>query len=530
VGSSRRGRHAKEPLTATGALIVARLNEANLSTAQFATRLGVSRTTVWRLLQGRTSVSYSVSIGDICRALALSGEDEAAFVHAYIASLGQPATRGRATATAPTRASASDAMYHPAETPTDSNERAARERLRVFLRERRKERQLTFAALAERLDIKPSTLVRLLRGEVQRTHAFSADRVIASLRLEGMARRQFLTLAAEAGLFAVSFGFPTAVGRFLSLEREMGTLDDIEREVIALRERRNRGEVLPAAERARILFERLYDHTPLTSSQRQSPELAHVRLLVGFEYAEAQAASVPWYERAASMIGTLNRMEREVLLQFPPKQFPSEYGHVINLRAPQYRSSRDADHKELIFGEDMRELTRAIEDYRRYLDRREPSLYVELLRNRAHLYLLSGDQAKWRADLEAAERVASSMSGAEGEQFRALVIYSWGEGYKRSAIAPGISARERQRLSLKGIEWLRRGRDVFERHVNWEGYALLAGIAEAQCLTWLDADAAIGATDALTETARLQYPALVQKVARARRLALRVAEHQQVDM
>jgi transcriptional regulator with XRE-family HTH domain len=517
VESSRRGRPVKTPLAPIGALIAARLKETTLSPAQFATRLGVSRTTIWRLLHGKTSVSYSVSVTDICRALALSGEDADAFILAYTACLYRETTVDMAGRGA-------------LEIPAELSEISAREHLRIFLREQRRKRNLTFAALARELGIEPSTLVRLLRGEVRRTHAFTADHVISSLRLEGIARRQFLRLAVQAGLFAVSSGFSATAGRFLSLERAIGTLEEIEQEVIALRERRSRGEVLRAAERARSLFERLYDHTQLTSLQRQSPELARVRLLVGFEYTEAQAASLPWYERAVSMIETLNRMEREVLLQFPPKQFPSEYGHVINLRAPQYRSSRDADHKELIFGEDLRELTRAIDDYRRYLDRREPSLYVELLRNRAHLFLLSGAQAKWRADLEAAERVASSMSGAEGERFCALVTYSWGEGYKRSAIAPGVSARERRRLSLKGIKWLQRGRDVFERHVNWEGYALLASIAEAQCLTWLDADAAIRATEALSETARRQYPALVQKVTRARHLATHVAERQYVDL
>jgi hypothetical protein len=251
---------------------------------------------------------------------------------------------------------------------------------------------------------------------------------------------------------------------------------------------------------------------------------------VGFEQCEAQAASLPWYERAATMIQTLDRMEQEVLGGFPLNQFSSERDHLINLRAPQYRSSRHADHAALVYGEDIKELTHAIKSYQFYLYGREPSLYVELLRNRAHLYLLSRDQARWRKDLEAADQAAHTMSGAVGEQFRALVTYSWGEGYKRSAIAPGVSLRDRQRLSRTGIDLLQRGRDVFVRHPNWEGYALLARIAEAQCLTWLDANAALHVTAALRETAQRQYPALVQKVNRAGRLALRVAERERADM
>lgn len=515
--SSRRGRPVKTPLTAIGALIAEHLDSANLTLAQFAARLGVSRTTVWRLLHARTSVSYSVSVDEICRALALSGEDEDAFIRAYLACLNRSATpeiTGR----------------RPSELPAAPNEISAREQLRVFLREQRRQRKLTFATLARELGVEPSTLVRLLRGEVRRTHAFTADHVITSLQLEGIARRRFLQLATEVGLFAVSSGFPVAAGHFLSLERAIGTLDEIVQEVISLRGRRNHGEVAPAAERTRILFERLYDHTSLTLSQRQSPELAHVRLLVGFENAEAQAASLPWYERAASMIVTLDRMEREVLSAFPPNQFPSEYGHLSNLRAPQYRSSRNDAHTALVYGEDIEELTRAVKHYNFYLHRREPSLYVELLRNRAHLYLLSGDQRRWCADLEAAERVADSMPGVEGEQFRALVTYSWGEGYKRSATALGVSMRDRQRLSRTGIDFLQRGRAEFARHPHWDGYALLADIAEAQCLTWLDADAAIYATTTLSETAQRQYPALVQKVTRARHLALRVAERERADM
>ena len=132
-----------------------------------------------------------------------------------------------------------------------------------------------------------------------------------------------------------------------------------------------------------------------------------------------------------------------------------------------------------------------------------------------------GERGQLRMRLELARRVAGGIQDYQGETFQALVEYSWGEGYKRLATSRGLYLPDRKRYASKALNVLPAGAAVFHRHHYWEGYELLARIAEAQSLTLYDADEALSRLDALRATADIFYPSLLAKIERAATVALR---------
>jgi transcriptional regulator with XRE-family HTH domain len=511
--STRRGRRMKPPANPLGALIAERLAADGISFQVFADRLGVSRATVWRLLHAKTSFTHRISLVDICAALELNGEERAGFLYACASQGELVETLGGLQALPSAAASGSPVPDTMAGSEAETDLPAPTRQLLDFLTRRLDALDLSYSEFAGRVGVNPSTIIRLLRGEIKRTHEVSPDSIARALQFSPVDRRTFLRLAFESGLFAVTVPVRRPAGPFAVLERMVGiTLDEIELEVIELRRRRNQGEVMPAFDRAQQLFTQLFDHTPHQSALMRSPELARVKLLVAFEYCEAQAAALGWYEREPRMIRTLDRMQHEVIQYFPPGQFASEVGHLINLRAPLYRRCGGRS-QEAAYHEGIDEFTWALDHAMPHIH--EPTLHVELLRNRAHTHLLHGDVRKWRADLETADRVAIGIRGEAGEQFRGLVTYSWGEGYERVVALPNLPNQARKRYIQEALDCLGQGEVAFLRYPLWHGYALLAGIAQAQCLAWRDSDEALRRLVELRKTAQRIYPSLEAKIERA---------------
>jgi hypothetical protein len=376
--------------------------------------------------------------------------------------------------------------------------------------------------LAHRLGKPASTVTRALRGETGKTHALHPQALAEALNLDQISRRTFVEAALDAGLFAlVSDAYPH-YGRFISLERRFGIpLDDFQQVVGEIRAQRQQGNFADAFLRARELFEGLFDDVSAARLPRDVPKLAQVRLLAAFEYCEAQATTLGWFARTSHMLKTLNRMEREVLTYFPPGRFPSEFGHLINLRAPLYRSLPGAIRGDHHYCKGIAEFSWALVTFGGQMRERETSLYIELLRNRAHLYLLSGESRRWKADLEGAERALGVIRGSERELFEGLVRYSWGEGYKRIGALPQLSARDRDHFHRLANRYLVEGRCAFDMQPLWAGYGLLARIAEVECLGWSDPEEAIEQASALLQRVQQNYPSLEQKVARMERDATR---------
>jgi transcriptional regulator with XRE-family HTH domain len=376
--------------------------------------------------------------------------------------------------------------------------------------------------LAHILSVAPSTISRLTRGKLGTTHKVDARLICNVLDLTEMDRRTFFTLAAQACVLPLAFRACPEHLRFHPFERSIGrSLEEIEDEIALLRERRNRGEVAVVYQLAGELFDKLFNSSVPATRVAKSPELAHAKLLVGFELCEVQAAHLGWYARTDTMIRTLNRIEKEVLLQFPPKVFASEHNRLLNLRGPLYYKLPCRTNIADSYLESIDELTTALNNLMSL--HYEPTLRVELLRNRAHAYLLHGpeNERKWRADLDAARHVAAAISTDERENFQALVEYSWGEGYRKLEYRSGIPSYARKLYMNEAIRLLSQSGAIFQQHYRWKGYALLAEIAEAHCVVWQDADEALLRLDHLRTVAQQFYPALLAKIERIATVAER---------
>jgi DNA-binding Xre family transcriptional regulator len=479
-------------------------------------RLNISRTTLWRLLQDKEESSRRITVEALCRALELTGDERADFVQASARYVGNASQGEQGIA-------AADKTLEAAIGADSGGGSSPLLMFGHFLEARLRTLGKSQSWLARQLKVAPSTISRLARGKLATTHTVDVDSMCRTLELSVIDRRAFLALAADASLLPLVYRNAPAQLHFRTLERFVGqSFEDVEREVGELRESRNRGEVAESYRRAKVLFEALFDSPVSTPRVVRSAEFARAKLHVGFEYCEAQAAHLGWYARVPMMIETLSRMEREIILLFPTRVFASEYGHLLNLRGPLFYKRPNASTMPDQFGESIRELTQALEHMR--WDYHEPTLQVELLRNRAHAHLLRGEMGdirKWQDDLEMARRVASGIQSDEGETFQALVEYSWGEGYKRLATTRALYLPDRKRYANKALNVLPAGAAVFHRHHYWEGYELLARIAEAQSLMLYDADEALRRLDALRATAEVFYPSLLAKIDRAATVAFR---------
>ena len=517
ASASQPGRPAKTPESPLGAVIAGQAQAKGIRLQTVARRLHVSRATLWRWLNGRTTFSRRITTPQLCQALGLDGEERVAFMRACAPHV-QDAVGNSSEYLGQSRTTRvhDGSRFHPSTAEALAIEWGG------LLAKYMDARQLSQSKVAHQLNVAPSTVSRLTRGQIATTHAVSADELCRVLDLDKMSRRAFLTLAMHAGVFPLIHGVSPARLRFHELERALGhTLPEIEEEITSLRERRNHGEVAAVYRRARELFQVLVPTSTAKAWLDGSRELARAKLVVGFEYCEAQAAHLDWYARIPAMMQTLNQLESDVLQHFPVRVFASEINHLLNVRGPLYYKMPAQSGASDGYQECIRELTGAIENLRSLCY--EPALYIELLRNRAHAYLLqgTGHEQQWSEDLKQAEREAEKITTTERDTFQALVEYSWAEGCKHLQYRLQIPLARRREYMRRALRMLSDSEKVFENHYQWGGYDLLAKIAEAQCLTAADADEALRRLKYLRIPAQRLYPSLLAKIQRAETLALR---------
>lgn len=524
VTAIRLGRPQKDPVSPLGALVAEKMEMREIPLPELAARLRVSRATLWRFLHGKTEFSRRITIETLSFALGLEAEERVAFICACAKYLKYsemiPTEASDSPGASGSKLGDGDAKYE--QYLQTGEEASPAERFGSFIKQHMRGKGMSQSRLAGILSVAPSTISRLTRGRLGTTHAVDAQLICNVLDLTEMDRRTFFMLAAQACLLPIVHRACPEYLRFHPFERSIGwSLEEIEAEIVRLRERRNHGEVAVVYQLAGELFDKLFNSSVPVTRVARSPELAHIKLLVGFEFCEAQAVHLGWYARTGTMIQTLNRMENEVLLQFPPKVFASEHNHLLNLRGPLYYKIPHQTHVADTYLESIGELTRALDSLMSL--HYEPTLRVELLRNRAHAYLLHGheNERKWRADLEVARNVAAAISTDERETFQALVEYSWGEGFRQLEYQSNIAPYARTLYMNEATRLLSQSGAIFHQHHRWEGYALLADIAEAHCVSWQDADEGLRRLDRLRSAAQQFYPSLLAKIERIATVAVR---------
>ncbi|MGH2514176.1 MAG: helix-turn-helix domain-containing protein [Ktedonobacterales bacterium] len=516
-----RGRPLATPTTAIGQLVVEHLRTAKLTETELAARLHVSRATLWRLLRGQTTYTNSLRVLDLCAALELDGESEAAFLRVWLDVAGPRARPTRRSAQARALAEQVLTTREPARDVAEHTSGVA-ERFSAFVAEKAGAAGLSYTKLARTLGVEASTLTRLVHGTTRATHQVRAEALAEALALDAVSRRTFLRLAVEAGVFAVTTGVGGAPyqTRFSALERSVGkSLDALEVEFGELQPLCDTGGALAVLPRAEWIFARLYDDGGDPTRVTKAPELARAKLRAGFLLLVAQAAALGWFDRAQAMLLTCDRMQNEVFgyLGAIPAGYETEYGHLLNQSAPLYRMIGDVRHTMEAYDVSIRRFTYAITALEKRV--RDDSLRVSFYRNRAHVYAVLGRTKEWQADLVAAERIARTIGGPVGGAQEAMVTYSWGEGYKRLAYLDGTPPEKRRVLAGRALEALRQARVAIP--FEWSGYGLLLRVAEAQCLVWSEPEEALRQAATLHEEALRVYPSLAQKVERLRESAER---------
>src|SRR5579872_2031740 len=296
AATTRKGRTLETPETPIGRLIVEHLRTANLTETALAERLHVSRVTLWRLLRGQTIFTNRIRVLDLCHALELEGEREAAFIRVWLEASGprvRPTRRGakaRALAEQVITAMRESESENTGEDASTHGERAAA--FSAFVVERVRMAGTSYTKVARALGVKTSTLTRLLHGQTAATHQVRAEALADALALDTLSRRTFLRLAMEAGVFALGArnGAAPYQTHFTELERSVGKpLDALDMEIGELQPLCDNGGALRVLPRAQWIFTQLYDLGGDPERVKRSPELARVKLHAGFLLIVAQA-------------------------------------------------------------------------------------------------------------------------------------------------------------------------------------------------------------------------------------------------
>lgn len=352
----------------------------------------------------------------------------------------------------------------------------------------------TRTQLAEALHVHPSTVTRFLRGAISEIDAFSGDDVVHFLGLSAVQRRQFLKLVAEAG---ITFIAPAT--------RASGTivLELLDRYADSLYHNLDSGEATYVFHQARSVARLLQARFP----ESDDPEIVRRQLHFGVLQANAQESHFPWYQRAARTIVVHNTLIDRVLVRFPERgPLAQEFARIYERRAPLFRELQRYDESLEDFGHAL-ELTRYFDD---------PEMAITLLRNRAHVHAVLGNERAWLMDLEHAQRLAEHLAGEQRIFHQGLIEYSRAEGYKRLAYLqyPSLSWQRRLSYAQRALDCFARSQVVVQGARF--GHYVLADVSAAQTLIWLDP------TDALARFATLKTRAsraLLDKIDRSEQFA-----------
>lgn len=362
---------------------------------------------------------------------------------------------------------------------------------------------LTRAELAKRLNVSPSTIGRLLNGDTRVVQRVSAERICEVLGLDEMERRAFLKLAGEvsAASFAMATGtlFPKVLDQTMNLEFADSHIDALQRLL-------NKGEAVYVLESAKFWYNKLLQEYPDTKDAR----IATAQMRFGMLLGSAQIFVLPWYQRSGKAIRTFNHIEGHIICRFDLHgPFRHMHAQLIGHRAPLYRELK-------LFEESIKQFDDGL-SYIEGID--DEMLHTSLMRNRAHIMAILGDELHWAREIETAARYAQRLHRMQSENFISMVINMQSEGYRRLAFSlrTDCSLPTREKYAKLALEGFQRSGEVSERlgfRYREVARRLVVQVSEAQCLVWLDPHESIRKAEALRSLGLQFYPTILDKIDR----------------
>lgn len=485
----RRGRPSTQPGAYLARRIADQMQRRGITQQTLAARLGVSHSTISRFLAGRIQRTH-LSPLRLADALEFRGQERARFLRDC-----QRQQRQRLSGDGAAQKPAAERAYlRPRRARARHVASAAVGGAGQLVQPLLEAKGMSRREFAAALGVEESTVSRIMSGKHVTSYAVSAEGVSAALGLRGIDRREFLKRAAELGAFALVSGAVGPVSlRFRGFDFEQFDMELRDAEQLLLD-----GHARQAFDRVRDLDSIIRKAPFLPTHREAATRRVDTALLVG----RTQEAVYPWGERTIHAIRTYERIDGAILSYFAPSEAPRHYAMLYERRAPLYRELAAYD-------DSIREFTLAIELFMRHID--DIGFLVTLYRNRAHVWAVQGNERRWLQDIHEAEQAAGRAPAEMRRRLEGLVLYSTAEGYKRLAgtVPPEDTARRTYYARL-ALDYFEKARFVAEN--EWAPHRLLAGVSEAQCLVWLDADEAIRRAEMWRASASEIYPSLLKKI------------------
>jgi transcriptional regulator with XRE-family HTH domain len=363
-----------------------------------------------------------------------------------------------------------------------------------FLAEHLRAKGMKRSDLARAAGVVPSTVTRLMQGDIAVIRQDTKERICRELDLDDAARIEFDRLTTKeprATIWVHKFSHIDLDKLTISLQELQGLYEKGRVEYVWLEAHR---------------FYLLLKKAEFSKKESRAIELQWRFGMLG---GSANEAVLAWEERVSPTINFYTLIESEIYSrEVPPQQADIYIAHIKARRAPLYRQLEQYQNS-------LNEFSEALDVYIHHTDTSEDRrLLVELYYSRAHVYAVLGQKELWERDIKLAEMHArEEKDEMRRRELVGLVIYTQGEGYKRLAF------NDRRFFSREAkIEFAQKGLECFKishmEESKWVGHGILNGVARAQCLAFIDPAAALKEAERLRNDAVQRYPSIVQKIDR----------------
>jgi transcriptional regulator with XRE-family HTH domain len=363
-----------------------------------------------------------------------------------------------------------------------------------FLAKQLKAKEMKRSDLARAVGVVPSTITRLMKGEIAILRKDTKERICKELDLDDAACLEFDSLTTKEPQARIW------VHKFSHIDLDKLTIGL--QELQSLYEKGRVEYVWLEAHRFYLLLKK-------AGFSKKESRAIELQWRFGMLSGSANEAVLAWEERVSPTINFYTLIENEIYSrEVPPQQADIYIAHIKARRAPLYRQLEQYQNS-------LDEFSEALDVYIHHTDTSEDRrLLVELYYSRAHVYAVLGQKELWERDIKLAEMHArEEKDEMRRRELVGLVIYTQGEGYKRLAFNDlrFFSKEARIEFAQKGLECFKISH---MEESKWVGHGILNGVARAQCLAFIDPAAALKEAERLRNDALQRYPSIVQKIDR----------------